>query len=283
LLFLIPLRGEDERRVPVVTSALILLNVAVFAWTSRVAVQRATAAEAELERVAEWTVRMAADEAPSLAAVARDAPSTLALLETDARWRQEVRGEETRERLEAVLDDYRRLRASHPFHRYGFVPAEVTPGRLLAHQFLHADGLHLLFNMLFLWAVGGALEASLGPHRLLLTYLAGGVAAALAHAAGHLGSAEPAIGASGAVAALVGAFAMVFRGERVRLALVAVLFAAPRILVVAWPAWIFPGLWLLEQLFYISLGTALRIAFLAHVGGFAFGAAVGPLLRPAQA
>ena len=46
-----------------------------------------------------------------------------------------------------------------------------------------------------------------------------------------------------------------------------------------WPAWIFPALWLLEQLFYIALGTTLRIAFLAHVGGFAFGVAVGPLLR----
>ena len=133
--------------------------------------------------------------------------------------------------------------------------------------------------MLFLWAVGGVLESVLGPGRLLLAYVAGGTFAALAHAAAHIGSPEPAIGASGAVAALIGAFAMVFRAERIRLALVALLFAAPRILVVTWPAWIFPALWLLEQLFFISLGTTLRIAFLAHVGGFAFGVAVGPLLR----
>jgi membrane associated rhomboid family serine protease len=278
MLFLIPL-GAEGRPVPRATLALVVLNVVVFAWTSRVTVQQATAAEAEIERVAEWTIRLAAAEAPALAALARDAPSRLALLESEARWREEVKSEELRDRLEAVLEDYRALRASHPFHRFGFVPARITPLRLLAHQFLHADGLHLLFNMLFLWAVGGVLEVSLGAGRFLLAYLAGGMAAAFAHAAGHLGSAEPAIGASGAVAALIGLFALLYGRETVRLALVAMAFAAPRIIVVTWPGWIFPALWLLEQLFYISMGSTLRIAFLAHLGGFAFGAALGPLLR----
>jgi membrane associated rhomboid family serine protease len=278
VLFLIPL-GAEGRPLPRATLALVALNVAVFAWTSRVAVQRATAAEAEIERVAEWTIRLASAEAPALAALARDAPSRLALLESDARWREEVKSEELRGRLESVLEDYRALRASHPFHRFGFVPARITPVRLVAHQFLHADALHLFFNMLFLWAVGGVLEVSLGAGRFLLAYLAGGVAAAFAHAAGNLGSAEPAIGASGAVGALIGLFAMRYGRETVRLALVAMAFAAPRIIVVTWPAWIFPALWLLEQLFYMSLGSTLRIAFLAHLGGFAFGAALGPVLR----
>jgi membrane associated rhomboid family serine protease len=280
VLFLIPL-GEDRR--PVATWALIALNVVVFAWTSRAAVSRATAAEEELERVAAWTVRLAAADAPSLAALARGAPSTLAVLERDGRWRQEIRSDDVRQRLAACVEDYRRLRASHPFHRFGFVPAEITAARLLTHQFLHADGLHLFFNMLFLWAVGGLLEAALGVRWLVPAYLAGGAVAALAHAAGNAGSAEPAIGASGAVAALVGLFAMRFGAERMRLALVAVLFAAPRLIIVTWPAWIFPALWLAEQLLYIALGSSLRIAFLAHVGGFAFGAAASLLIpRPAE-
>ncbi len=282
MLFLIPL-GAEGRALPLATSALIAVNVAAFLWTSRAAVQEATAAEAEIERVAEWTIRRAADQAPALAAMARDAPSVLALLDGDARWRDEVPSGDLRARLEASLHDYRALRATHPFHRFGLVPARVSPARLVTHQFLHADALHLFFNMLFLWAVGGLVETALGPGRFLAVYFAGGVAAALAHAAGHPGSAEPAIGASGAVAALVGAFAMRFRAESVRLALVAVAFAAPRILVVTWPAWIFPALWLVEQLFYFSLGSTLRIAFLAHLGGFAFGAAVAPLVGGADA
>ncbi|HET8648244.1 MAG TPA: rhomboid family intramembrane serine protease, partial [Vicinamibacteria bacterium] len=64
--------------------------------------------------------------------------------------------------------------------------------------------------------------------------------------------------------------------------LVALLFAAPRVIVVTWPAWIFPALWLAEQLLYIALGSTLRIAFLAHVGGFAFGAVAG-LIAPRRA
>ena len=133
--------------------------------------------------------------------------------------------------------------------------------------------------MLFLWAVGGLLEVSLGPGRLLLAYLSGGMMAALAHAVGNPGSSEPAIGASGAVAALIGLFAVRHGLEPLRLALVAVAFAAPRVFVVTWPGWIFPGLWLLEQLLFVALGSSLRIAFLAHLGGFAFGAVLALVIQ----
>lgn len=282
MLLLIPL-GATGRPAPRVTFALIALNALVFAWTSRVATQKATAQEAELERVASWTLRIAAREAPSLAALAREQPSSLALLERDRRWRQEVRSEDIRERLEACLEDYRALRAGHPFHRFGFVPADITPVRLIAHQFIHADALHFFFNMLFLWAVGGLLEVTLGPARLLLAYLSGGAMAALAHAAGNPGSGEPAIGASGAVSALIGLFAIRYGRAPLRLALVALAFAAPRIFIVTWPAWIFPGLWLVEQLFFVALGSTLRIAFLAHLGGFAFGAVLAlVILSPSE-
>lgn len=273
MLLLIPL-GAESRPAPFVTLALILLNAAVFAWTSRDAVRKATAEEAEIERVASWTLRLAGNDAPSLAALAREAPSSLALLERDRRWRDEVKSADLRERLESCLADYRALRASHPFHRLGFVPSDVTPKRLVTHQFLHADAAHLFFNMLFLWAVGGVLEVSLGPGRFLASYLSGGVFAALAHAAGNPGSSEPAIGASGAVAALIGIFAVRHGAEPLRLALVALAFVAPRVFIVTWPGWIFPALWLAEQLLFVALGSTLDIAFLAHVGGFAFGAAL---------
>jgi membrane associated rhomboid family serine protease len=281
VLLLIPL-GEEGATAPRVTLALIVLNVVVFAWTSRVATAKVAAQEAELEHVAAWTLRVAADEAPSLAALAREAPSALALLDRDTRWRQEVTSPTVRERLESCLEDYRALRKSHPFHRFGFVPADVTPLRLVTHQFLHADVLHLAGNMLFLWAVGGLVERNLGPWLFLAAYLASGVMAAVAHWAGHLGSSEPAIGASGAVAGLIGIFALRHGGEPLRLALVAMTLASPRLHVVTWPAWIFPGLWFLEQLLFFTLGSTLQIAFLAHLGGFAFGALLAPLLERFQ-
>src|SRR5262249_59672814 len=94
-----------------------------------------------------------------------------------------------------------------------------------------------------------------------------------AHAALNPTSTEPAVGASGAVAAAMGAFAVLHTRERMRLALVAAPVLAPRIYFVSWPAWVFLGLWLLEQLFFASFGsTTLGVAFGAHLGGFAFGA-----------
>jgi membrane associated rhomboid family serine protease len=106
------------------------------------------------------------------------------------------------------------------------------------------------------------------------------VAAALAHAAVNPASTEPAVGASGAVSAVMGAFAILHARERMRLAFVAAPLLLPRVYVFSWPAWLFLGAWLLEQMFFASFGsTALGVAFAAHLGGFAFGAVTGLTLR----
>jgi membrane associated rhomboid family serine protease len=173
------------------------------------------------------------------------------------------------------------VRRSHPFYRWGLVPADLGLVRLFTHQFLHADVLHLVFNMVFLWAVGALLEWSLGSAGFVAAYLATGIAAGLLHAAANTGSTQPAIGASGAVAGLMGLFAVRHGRTRLRFVLVAASFS-PRIHVLSWPAWVFLGLWLLEQLFYASFGkTGLGVAFLAHLGGFAAGAALGAVLEMA--
>src|SRR5262249_8853680 len=117
--------------------------------------------------------------------------------------------------------------AAAPFYRWGFVPARITLGSLVTHQFVHGGFLHLFFNMLFLWTVGGLLERTLGAARFLPVYLVGGVAAALAHAALNPASTQPAVGASGAVAAAMGAFAVLHARERMRLALVVAPVLAP--------------------------------------------------------
>jgi membrane associated rhomboid family serine protease len=278
VLLLIPL-GVDSResRLPRATIVLIALNVLVFLFTSGPDVTRATSEQEEMERIAEYTLR---GLPPAVQERASSHSSALAFLDADSDWRSEVDSSRDRERIEACLEGYRALKAQHPFHRFGFVPAEIGPLRLISHQFLHADLLHLLFNMLFLWAVGGLLELTLGPALFVSSYVVSGVAAALAHAFAHPGSAEPAIGASGAVAGLMGMFAVLHLRQPLRLALVAGLGLAPRILILSLPAWVFLGLWLLEQLFFASFRSpVLGVAFLAHLGGFAFGVALALLLR----
>jgi membrane associated rhomboid family serine protease len=279
MLLLVPLGAEERPRAPRATLALVAVNVLVFLWTGRHDAARAAAEEAEITRVAEWTLRLAEEAVPGIGQRARGHGSVLAFLDRDARWRDEIPSAELRERLEGCLADYRRIRASHPFYRHGFVPAEVSIRRLLSHQFLHADLLHLGFNMLFLWSVGGLLELTFGGAPFSAAYLASGFAAALAHGAFHPQSAEPAIGASGAVAGLMGWLAVSHARQPVRLAVVAMLAAAPRIFIVTWPAYVFLGLWLLEQLFYASFDAPLGIAFWAHIGGFAFGMLLGLAVR----
>jgi len=150
-------------------------------------------------------------------------------------------------------------------------------------QFLHADLVHLLFNMLFLWAVGGLIESVWGAPLVTGLYLVSGVVAALAHAAFAPGSTEPALGASGAVAGLMGFFAVAHAREPMRLALVAALSLAPRIRFFSLPAALFLGLWAVEQVFWTLMTTRIDVgvAFRAHLGGFAFGALAALGLRAA--
>lgn len=281
MILLVPLGPDTDRpRAPRVTTALIALNVLVFLLTSQWDAEGTAREEASLERVAGWTLEKAGRVRPDLAARRTASPTALAFLLRDTEWPGQVTDADDRERLEHCRDDYRRLREAHPFYRLGFVPADPASPRLITHLFLHADPLHLLFNLVFLWAVGGLLELEWGQAFFAAFYVASGVAAALAHAAVNAGSIEPAIGASGAVAGLMGAFAVGHARQPMRLALVSMLSFSPRISFFTWPAWVFLGLWLLEQVFFavLTVHTSVGIAFVAHLGGFAFGALAGPLV-----
>ncbi len=278
MLLLIPLGADEPRpRLPRATLALVGLNLLVFLLTSGAGLTRSNAELVEIEKIAEYSVRGL--PAATQARAARY-PSPLAFIEKDALWPSEATSPIDRERLLACRDDDLRLKRSHPYYRFGFVPAEISLVRLLSHQFLHADVLHLLFNMLFLWTVGGLIEMTLGATPFVVCYLLAGVAAALAHAAAHPTSAEPAIGASGAVAGIMGMCAVLHFRERIRIALVAGLGIAPRISLVSLPAAVMLGLWLIEQIFMASFhSSSLNVAFEAHLGGFAFGVAAAVAAR----
>lgn len=145
--------------------------------------------------------------------------------------------------------------------------------------FLHGDALHLGFNLLFLWIFGTALESELGRVRWLLLYFGGGFAATLAHVLTHLGSNVPVIGASGAVAALLGAYF-------VRLPRAWVLTYFPPIWILPVPAPLFLLLWFGAQVSgALDAGLGLKtaasgVAWMAHLGGFAGGALYGWRTRP---
>lgn len=291
MLLLIPLGPEAETpRLPRLTAVLIVLNALVFLFTSGSDVRGLAEEEARLERIAAFTLGPVLRDRPDLAARRAPHSSVLAFLSRETGWAQAVSDPEARERLQRCVEDYRKLTSAHPFYRYGFVPAEVTPARLVTHMFIHADALHLCFNMLFLWAVGGLLETTLGWPLFATLYLLSGIAAALSHAASHPASAEPAVGASGAVAGLMGLFAVVHAREPMRLALVSMLAIAPRVSFFSLPAVVFLGAWVLEQVFWALMTTSVDvgIAFWAHLGGFALGALAGagvrggllPALRP---
>lgn len=135
--------------------------------------------------------------------------------------------------------------------------------RALTYAFLHGDFMHLAGNMLFLWVFGRPVEDRLGRFGFAAFYLAGAIASGLAHAWFET---APAIGASGAVSAVTGAFLVLFPRTRIRviwfLILISVLMA---------PAWFFIGLQIAWNILAGATGTAENIAIIAHLAGYGFG------------
>jgi len=150
---------------------------------------------------------------------------------------------------------------------------------VLESMFLHGGWLHILGNMLFLWIFGNNVEDKFGRIRYLLFYLFCGYVAAYGFAYGSPNSTETLVGASGAIAGVLGAYLVMFPKARVTsLVPIAIIFIPIRL-----PAWVVLGSWFLLQWLYSS-GTAVAsgagVAYLAHVFGFAAGVVIALLARP---
>jgi membrane associated rhomboid family serine protease len=146
---------------------------------------------------------------------------------------------------------------------------------LLTSMFLHGGIMHLAGNMLFLWVFGNNIEDHLGRVRFLLFYLVGGVVATGAHVALNLDSTIPVVGASGAIAAVMGAYLVWFPDAPVRTVIIFFL-----ITVIDLRAKWLLGFWFVSQ-FFINPNAG--VAWAAHVGGFVFGVVVGLLVRASRA
>lgn len=145
-------------------------------------------------------------------------------------------------------------------HLPALVPLPLT---ILSSMFLHADVLHLIGNLWFLWLFGDNVEDRLGKPRFLSFYLLAGVGGALAQIMLSPSSAIPMIGASGAIAGVLGGYLVLFPHARV-VSFVAIPFLWH---LTAVPAWVFLGIWFVGQFF---LGGS-AVAWMAHVGGFLVG------------
>ena len=156
------------------------------------------------------------------------------------------------------------------FYAHGLVPAEFTWATAVSSMFLHSGWLHIGGNMLSLWIFGDNVEDRMGHARFLIFYLLVGLVATLAQAAADWGSGLPLVGASGAIAGVMGAYFVLFPSSRI-LVLVFLLFFVD---VVEIPALFYLGFWFLLQI----VGGAGRVgdtgggvAFWAHAAGFIAG------------
>jgi membrane associated rhomboid family serine protease len=251
----IPVRDVNPvRRTPWITYALITANIVIFLLTPASTVTVTSAAslaqfceqEAFFDHYAALPVELVSNRPLELVA--------------DGRTVVDPRG------AGCVLDD-------PSYHKSPLASA-------LTSLFLHGGWLHLLGNMLFLWIFGNNIEDRFGRLRYLLFYLACGVVATYGFALANADSHEALIGASGAIAGVLGAYLVLYPRARVW-SLVPVLFFIPLRL----PAWLVLGLWFLLQWLYTAgyaVSQAGSVAYLAHVLGFLVGVLVALLVRRAD-
>ena len=167
--------------------------------------------------------------------------------------------------------------------QWAAIPADIAAGRhwitILTAMFMHGGWMHIMGNMVFLWAFGPEVEDAMGRLRYLAFYLLSGLAASLAQIAVVPGSTVPNLGASGAIAGVMGAFLITYPHDKIRTVILFGWFFDIAFI----PAALLIGLWFLIQLFD-SVGSVADVqgggvAYMAHIGGFIFGAVTARLFE----
>jgi membrane associated rhomboid family serine protease len=166
--------------------------------------------------------------------------------------------------------------------QWSAIPAQIISGHhwitILTAMFMHGSWSHIIGNMIFLWAFGPEIEDAMGRGRYLLFYLAGGLVAMLAQILADPHSTVPNLGASGAIAAVMGGFIVTYPRDRIK----AVLFLFVFMRITFIPAALLIGFWFLTQLVHAGALAQVQtggVAYLAHVGGFVFGAVTARLFE----
>ena len=283
---LIPLRHENMqgRRWPVITIGLIVLNTLIFLGTHWKMDEQAP----ELGEVRTHIVLLAAMHPElNIHGKALDLVTTVQT-KNPALWKQaqnqnrdihdawdarvRIQADEHPEAMQEEMDSlsarYETLDSTSLLFKYAFIPVHPTAMSYVTANFLHGGWLHLIGNMWFLWLAGGILEDTWGRIVYPAFYLIAGMLALQVHALVNAGSLTPTIGASGAIAGLMGAFLVRFPTVKIEMGWL-LMFKFYRFKAAAY--WLLP-LWLLMEVFYGSLfGQSSGVAHWAHIGGFIFG------------
>jgi membrane associated rhomboid family serine protease len=297
---LVPLQHDKmaARRFPIITVGLIVLNVIIFLgthWSQESDAPKLREARTHILLLAathpELTVPSAAEKL--VATFKSENPDVWQQISNPNRdlvdgWDAKMRLEEKQEVLQAEMDalcaDYEKIQSTSVNTQFAFVPASPKPWAYVTANFLHGGWLHLIGNMWFLWLAGFVLEDAWGRGVYTAFYFVAGAAALQFHLWTNPQSMIPTLGASGAVAALMGAFLVRFPTMKIemgwlRLNLIG-LFSGKMWYRFKAPAYTLLPLWLLLEVFSGALsGSKGGVAHWAHVGGFAFGAVVALCMK----
>jgi membrane associated rhomboid family serine protease len=187
--------------------------------------------------------------------------------------------------LDGLVGAFFEARDDTPYFRWGLVPTDQRAVAWLTHMLMHVGLLHLFGNLFILYLAGPPLEDAWGRPAFAIFYVLSGLVAAFFFIAGHSEVSEPLVGASGAIAGVMGAFAVRYWKTRITF-FYFVFFIRIYTGTFAAPAWMMLGLWILGQIAFASgwwaftsIGDMGDVAFEAHIAGFIFGVAVAFLVK----
>jgi membrane associated rhomboid family serine protease len=276
---LFPIKSESRvRRFPVVTVSLIAINILVFLVSfPSMNSQDVAIIEKEIElREIEYRTFSAEDPSAIIEYASEYAKDPIGLRKRIEE-REIPMSDELWEEWKKVYDEFKELKDKSIVSKYGFVSTNFDLSTLITSIFLHGSIMHLFGNMWFLWLVGLNVEDDWGRPFFLGFYLLAGIIASLLFAV-MTHSNVPLIGASGAIAGVMGAFSVQYYKSKISFLFIWLFPFVVRVFPLY--AWFYLPLWFVTQLFYaIYLTDYSNVAFWAHVGGFGFGIFTVVLLR----
>lgn len=285
-MLLIPIAQEDStvRRTPWVSFALIAANVVLFLFLAGGGRENAEIRESLRSFIQFLAAHPYLSPPPEVASLLGPGFGT-ELEEVRQKWR--ARGgvvdgavsAEEQGRLNELGEKVLAAVHAQAAWRFGFVPGDPRALGVLTHMFMHAGWLHLLGNMLFLFLTAPFIEDHYGRPLFAGFYLLGGLAALAAHVAQDPQSLVPLVGASGAIAGVMGAFLVRLGTARIRFLFIPIPILWRLRTQVVLPAFVVLPLWFGEQLYYAKDQPDAGVAWWAHIGGFAFGAAAALLIK----
>ena len=271
MFFFLPIRTEkDTDRLPYLTIFLIAINFLIWGFTQKIVTN-------ELNEINTVNQQLIEIERPYLVQSFKENPEfweNISVEEIHTIVLKEgliPRNQQSFDEWKSLYSRFEDLKSHMLYRRLGFTPASPNFFQMLSSMFIHGGFLHVFFNMLFLWLVGCNIEDDWKWPKFLMFYIVSGIVACLIHASYSDGSTLPLIGASGAVAGVMGAFLIQHYKAKIRFWYIVWLLFKPWIGTFTVAAYLVLPFWFIQEFFYAQSGAQTGTAHWAHVGGFVFG------------